>query len=474
MRDFLVELSHSPTAQQVVKSLGLPIPLPPVLERSFGATPALPFVGRTFGVCSPEQGPLAVAAVEALSEAGADIVTADRDQVAQWKAAAQAYSRVVSVMDPESGQKLSGLVFDASHFDSILQLDWIYRSMRPFLRTLRKGARIVIISPVPSEKNSAEMEACARGLEGFMRSLSKEMGKKGIGVILCRCPSTGSPSLAGALRYFLSGASAYVTGQPITLGTSGKKLTAGFSWDQPLAGKTALVTGASRGIGRSTAITLAADGAKVICLDRLEEADSLAELTQKINGVALCADITAPDAGQLIQDLIEKESGGLDIIVHNAGVTRDKTLARMSEEQWNLTLSVNLQAIVRVTGQLRVVFNDHARIVLLSSIAGIAGNVGQTNYALTKAALVGLVSAWSNDFKKKGITVNAVAPGFIETRMTAAIPFAIREVARRLNAFSQGGLPGDVAEAIKFFALPSSTGVSGQVLRICGGALVGA
>jgi 3-oxoacyl-[acyl-carrier protein] reductase len=163
-------------------------------------------------------------------------------------------------------------------------------------------------------------------------------------------------------------------------------------------------------------------------------------------------------------------------VVHNAGLTRDKTLARMPRSAWDAVIDVNLEAVLRSTDVLlrNAQIRDHGRIVVLSSVGGIAGNVGQTNYALTKASLIGWVQTLAHQLASRGITVNAVAPGFIETQMTAQMPTMIKEFARRLSALNQGGLPQDVASAVNFFALPENFGVTGSVLRVCGGALIGA
>jgi 3-oxoacyl-[acyl-carrier protein] reductase len=147
----------------------------------------------------------------------------------------------------------------------------------------------------------------------------------------------------------------------------------------------------------------------------------------------------------------------------------------MRPEQWELAIDVNLRAVERVTTAMldAGTVREHGRFVCLSSIAGIAGNMGQSNYASAKAGLIGFVEFMADRLADKGMTINAVAPGFIETRMTAEIPIATREVGRRMNNLSQGGQPIDVAEAITFFASPASQGVTGQVLRVCGGMMMG-
>jgi 3-oxoacyl-[acyl-carrier protein] reductase len=204
-----------------------------------------------------------------------------------------------------------------------------------------------------------------------------------------------------------------------------------------------------------------------------QEAD-LQRVAGEIGGSVLMEDITAADAGEKIAAFAQNR-GGLDVLVHNAGVTRDKMLANMKDSLWNLVLNINLSSAERINDYLleNEAFNDNARIVCMSSISGIAGNLGQTNYAVSKAGVIGLVQAVAPTLKK-GITINAVAPGFIETAMTAAIPLQIREAGRRMNSMAQGGQPVDVAEAIAWFASPASGGLNGNVVRVCGQSLLGA
>jgi len=246
--------------------------------------------------------------------------------------------------------------------------------------------------------------------------------------------------------------------------------------DGPLAGKVALVTGAARGIGAAIAEVLARDGAHVVGVDVAPMADALAEVTGKLGGSSLTADITDPDAPATIATHLLDEHGGVDVVVHNAGITRDKTLGRMTEELWSTVIGINLTAPQRIDRELfaRQAVRRNGRIVCVSSISGIAGNAGQTNYSASKAGVIGVVQAWAPALAERGVTINAVAPGFIETKMTAAMPIAIREAGRRMNSLSQGGLPIDVAETIAWYANPASAGVTGNVVRVCGQSLLGA
>jgi 3-oxoacyl-[acyl-carrier protein] reductase len=243
-----------------------------------------------------------------------------------------------------------------------------------------------------------------------------------------------------------------------------------------LHGKFALVTGASRGIGRSIAKALARDGAHVIGLDVPALQSELEDTIGELGGTTIVLDITDEDAPARIATHLLEQHGGVDVVVHNAGVTRDKTLGRMDEDRWDMVLAINLTAQERINDELltREAIRENGRIVCVSSMSGIAGNAGQTNYAASKAGVIGMVESMAAPVGKKRLTINAVAPGFIETQTTAAMPIATREAGRRMNSLAQGGLPVDVAETIAWFASPASAGVNGNVVRVCGQSLVGA
>ena len=244
----------------------------------------------------------------------------------------------------------------------------------------------------------------------------------------------------------------------------------------PLHGKVALVTGASRGIGESIAGVLARDGAHVVGLDVPALKDDLERVVGGIGGTALTVDITSEDAPAAICDALASAHGGVDVVVHNAGVTRDKTLGGMDAERWDLLMAINLTSEERIDDALleRDLLREGGRIVCVSSMSGIAGNAGQTNYSTSKAGVIGMVQSMAPVLAARGATINAVAPGFIETQMTAAMPIGPREAGRRMNSLSQGGLPVDVAETIAWFAAPDSTGLNGNVVRVCGQSLIGA
>ncbi|MFY0514887.1 3-oxoacyl-ACP reductase [Streptomyces anulatus] len=365
----------------------------------------------------------------------------------------------------------AGIVLDATGVTSAQALAEVHAALHPVVRSLAPGGRIVVIGTPPTVEDHHQA-AAQQALEGFVRSLGKEVGR-GSTVQLLRLPAGGTPEAAeSTLRFLLSPRSAYVSGQVIELTSASPGSVP--DWAAPLAGRTALVTGAARGIGASVASVLARDGAQVIVLDVPGAQDDLVRTADRLGATALPLDITAPDAAARIA---AAAPDGLDVLVHNAGITRDRRLANMPAERWAQVIEVNLDSVLRTTDELLAsgALNRGGRIVASASIAGIAGNDGQTNYAASKAGVIGLVrSLGPRAAAEHGVTVNAVAPGFIETRMTAAVPFLIREAGRRMNSLSQGGLPADVAEAVAWFAQPASGAVNGQVLRVCGQSLLGA
>lgn len=371
---------------------------------------------------------------------------------------------------PKADNTYKVAIFDASGIANTDELKQVYEFFHPIARSIEKSGRVIILATPPEQCSSIAKASAQRALEGFVKSVGKEF-KKGITSQLIYVANDATNNLESSLRFFASPRSAYVSGQVVRVG---KGEMVEVDWQKPLANKTMLVTGASRGIGEAIARVLAREGAFVICLDVAGQQSDLQRVAGEIGGASLVLDITANDAGEKIAE-VAKKRGGLDAIIHNAGVTRDKTLAKMDENMWDLVLNINLKAEQQIDDYLieNQVFNQNARIVCVSSISGIAGNLGQTNYAMSKAGVIGAVQATA-PLLKNGMTINAVAPGFIETQMTAKIPFAIREAGRRMNSMSQGGLPIDVAETIAWLASPASGGVNGQIVRVCGQSLLGA
>jgi 3-oxoacyl-[acyl-carrier protein] reductase len=364
------------------------------------------------------------------------------------------------------------LLFDATGIADSTELVELQRFFYPAVGRLRTCGRVVVLGTPPATAGSSRAHTAQRALEGFVRSLGKEIGARGATAQLVYVSPGAEEELASTLRFLLSPRSAYVSGQVVRIGAAVAP-TPEIDWERPLAGTTALVTGASRGIGAAIAATLGRDGATVVGLDVPQAEADLRAVTEALGGEALALDITAEDAPERIAAHFE---GGLDAVVHNAGVTRDRTIAKMPEERWSELMEINLSSEERINDALLAAgrLNPNGRIVCVSSMSGIAGNSGQTNYAASKAGVIGMVEALAPELAERGATINAVAPGFIETQMTAAMPIGPREAGRRLSSLSQGGLPVDVAETIAWFASPASTGVNGNVVRVCGQNLLGA
>ncbi|MEU4132027.1 3-oxoacyl-ACP reductase [Streptomyces wuyuanensis] len=363
----------------------------------------------------------------------------------------------------------AAIVIDATGVASARALAGVHALLHPVVRSVAASGRIVVLG-APLSATDHHQAAAQQALDGFVRSLAKETGR-GRTVNLVRIAG-GARAAESTLRFLLSPRSAYVSGQ--TVEVSDTAVTAPDDWSRPFAGRTALVTGAARGIGAAVAETLVRDGARVVCLDVPQAGDELDRTAERLGAAALPLDMTADDAAERIADAF---LDGLGVLVHNAGVTRDRRLSNMSAERWSSVLDVNLTSVLDTTDALlrTGVVAAGGRIVATASIAGIAGNSGQTNYAASKAGIIGLVRSLApRAVADHGVTVNAVAPGFIETRMTAAVPVLIREAGRRMNSLAQGGLPEDVAATTAWLAHPASGPVNGQVVRVCGQSLLGA
>ncbi|RJS47094.1 3-oxoacyl-ACP reductase [Nocardioides cavernaquae] len=443
MTDRYQGFAKSPIGKMLVKQLGLPNPV--ALDRYTAGDPLVKGTVLVGG-----SGKLATTLPKTLDGLGISSATA-----------------------LEEGAKYKGLVFDATGFDSETDLVQLQQFFTPVMRKLENCARIIVIGTNPADvKGSARI--AQRALEGFTRSLGKEIGK-GATVQLVYVVPGAEAAIDSTLAFYLSPKSAYVSGQVVRIGTSEKKAAVAVDIEKPLAGKVAIVTGASRGIGEQIARVLHRDGATILGIDVPQAASELQKVMGELEGDSLTLDITHADAPQRIAHYVKEKFGGVDVVVHNAGITRDKKLANMAEDRWTSVIAVNLTAPERITRELleQGAINKNGRIIGVSSIAGIAGNMGQTQYASSKAGVIGFVDSLAGELKN-GITINAVAPGFIITAMTAAIPFATREVGQRLNAMQQGGLPVDVAETIAWYANPASTAVTGNVVRVCGLMMLGA
>lgn len=467
MTDSYLDFANSAFGAWLTRALGLPKPL--LLERYRSGQPVVKGPVLIGGGGKPQLLEALAAALKSM-----DAQTLAHARLPQWMSAANRAGLMTGRwgIDGQPGERLKALVFDASGLDDSTQSDALYWFFHDAARSLLPCGRVVVLGRPPEACAGPRQATIQRALEGLTRSLAKEL-RRAITVQLVYVAAGAEGAIESTLRFLLSPRSAYMSAQVIRIGAPVGPQSAPADWDKSLAGKKVLVTGAARGIGASIAEVMAREGAAVICLDLPQP--GLDEIAARLGGTAMALDVGAADAPQRLADAARAQ-GGWDVVVHNAGITRDKTIANMKEHLWQMVVNVNLSTQERIDDALieSGALAPGGRIVCVSSISGIAGNMGQTNYALSKAGVVGMVQSTAPLLAARGVTINAVAPGFIETQMTAAIPFALREAGRRLNSMSQGGLPQDVAEAVAWFAGPASSGLNGNVVRVCGQSMIGA
>ena len=468
MADVYESMLNSNVGRSLLNSLNLPVPT--VLERYSEAQTS--FITGNVLISGAPGGRLLDMLASTLGSSSASLqIPNNAPAMTELKAAAEKAGTNFVAVDPAAeAAKFKGLVFDATGIETSEQLRSLYDFFHPVIRKLNECARVVVLGlPPESCKTNPRQQIAQRALEGFIRSVGKEIGKKGAVANLVYVAKQAEKAAESAVRFYLSPKSAFVDAQVLRVGKT-KSVEDDFNWQKPLTGKVVLVTGASRGIGEAIANVMARDGAKVVCLDIPQAKEDLQRVAGRLNGSVIAVDITDPAAPETIANTLKAEHGGVDVVVHNAGVTRDKTLGGMPDKFWDMVIDINLSAEERINDALleKDALNEGGRIVCVSSMSGIAGNFGQSNYAVSKAGVIGMVDAYAPILAKKDITINAVAPGFIETQMTAAIPFTTREAGRRLNSLKQGGQPVDVAEAIAFFASPASGGCNGNTIRVCG------
>ena len=242
--------------------------------------------------------------------------------------------------------------------------------------------------------------------------------------------------------------------------------------NNPLQGEVALVTGASRGIGAAIADELAAQGATVIGTATSESgANAISQRLAAKGGAGRVLDVNAPGAIEALVDAIGKDSGGLSILVNNAGITRDNLLLRMKDEDWQAILDTNLTSVFRsckaaMRGMMKA---RKGRIVNIASVIGVTGNAGQANYAAAKAGIIAFSKSLAKEIGSRGVTVNVVAPGFIDTDMTRELPEDAKNAMLGQIALGRFGAPADIARAVAFLAGPNAAYITGETLHVNGG-----
>ncbi|GAB5032993.1 3-ketoacyl-acp reductase [Nannochloropsis oceanica] len=515
--DLLLELSQKAALRPWLAKLGLPTPVQ--LDRGIQTCfSSPPLAGRPITLVGPQNA--AAGTIDALS----------------------------IIFTQKLGAKLSGpsssnVLVDTTWVRSPADVSTLaMQVLQPLAARKLKHGRIVLLSShMPGDVMSTSLSS---GLASLVRSFAKEMGPTGTNVNIVNMrgffhstsslstsflssPFSLSPSpdslalVAWPLAFLLLPDAAFITGQefiinvgtsstataatdttaamsrwlenlPPSSSTSSSSSSSSFSSSSKeglLNGKSCLVTGSSRGIGEAITLRLAREGARVIGVDLPGTSTQLQALMDRVGGVGLPLDLTVEGVEERLKELVRKEGNGgkIDCLVHNAGLTKDKTLRRMTPEQFHQVVKVNLEAVLNINkafglayqdeqegganGQDEEFLNPGGRIVLLSSINGIAGAFGQTNYSFTKAALSSYAQSLAPILASRGpsgSTINAIAPGFIETDMTQSIPALGKFLGRRANAFSQGGLADDVAAVVAFLCCDGSGGMSGQTLRVCG------
>ena len=241
-----------------------------------------------------------------------------------------------------------------------------------------------------------------------------------------------------------------------------------------LEGKIALVTGAAQGIGRAIALLLAQKGADIVVSDiNLEKAEEMAKEIEAVGrkGMAIKVDVANTDDVERMIEAILEQFGQIDILVNNAGIARDKLILRMTEEDWDAVLNVNLKGTFNCTKAVikHMSKQRKGKIVNIASVVGEMGNVGQANYSASKAGVIGFTKTIAREFAQRGINVNAIAPGYIETPMTEVLTEKVKEELRRMIPMERLGRPEDVAQAVLFLVSETSSYITGQVLNVNGG-----
>ncbi|MGB0916805.1 MAG: SDR family oxidoreductase [Flavobacteriales bacterium] len=363
----------------------------------------------------------------------------------------------------------NALVVDGREVKDEAGLKRVFNELQAGVKNIKANGKVLLYSVQPELLQDVNHSTYQRALEGISRSLAKEVGGRGTTVNLLKLPpNVDLKNYTTPQEFFTSGRSAFVSAQALNLNDAVQS-------GRELSEKICVVTGGAGGIGSATVKRLAAEGATVIIAD-IPQMEERASSLLNSNITFMGADLTDEVARKSLLESIKEKHGRIDVLVNNAGITRDKTLKNMPEHYWDNLIAINLTAVINLTEDALAMglIPEGGRIISTSSISGIAGNFGQTNYTATKAALIGYSASKSKELKAKGITINAIAPGYIETDMVKTMPLMTRIFAERLTSLVQAGKPEDIAEAMAFLTHPGSASVNGQVLRVCGGSFLGA
>ena len=428
-------------ARRVIARLPLPIATPAELRRHGGKPPERPLARRTASVSGPDAQGVSTLG-DALHDAGATLLPPTAQNPAD-----------IVLLVLGANTTISSLVSWSVDHGAVL------RSVSPQGRVL-----FVLRGEEPSLTSDA--------LHGFLRSLSREVGRKAVTVNAIVSPD---PALAAPTAVFLaSDRASFVSGQTLFLHSGSRP------GPSPSKTEVALVTGAARGIGAAIARSLASARYRVAVIDVESQAAAGRELVGALGGEAAgmlfqSCDVRDQQAAHMMLERVRALSpnGTLDVLINNAGITRDRTFARMNQQEWADVIEVNLAAVVELTRKALGCMRDGGRIVNVSSVTGLAGNFGQTNYAMAKGGIIGLTRTAATELESRGIGITAVAPGLIDTPMTAKMPLVSREIAKQMTSLAQAGLPEDVATAVEFLARREAWPLRGQILRVDGGMFFG-